>query len=109
MIFNGMASCLISAHSGSSPCCPGTSVYALPVMTRVSMRSKIKVYGDHDGHNDHYWHDGYVKHSDHSAKGQHEGHGELSFVSNEHGDQDEHHAELSMSMNLVLGFPPSRP
>ena len=64
---------------------------------------------DHDGHNDNYRHDGYVKHSDHSAKGQHEGHGELSFVSNEHGDQDEHHAELSMSMNLGLGFPPSGP
>ena len=33
----------------------------------------------------------------------------LSVVSNEHGDHDEHHAELSMSMNLDLGFPPSGP
>ena len=33
----------------------------------------------------------------------------LSVLSNEHGDHDEHHAELSMSMNLGLGFPPSGP
>ena len=71
-----MTSYLISAHRGGGPCCPGTSVYALPAMTKVSMRSKIIVRGDHDVHNDHYQHGGYVKHSDHSAKGQHEGHGD---------------------------------
>ena len=31
----------------------------------------------------------------------------LSVVSNEHGDHDEHHAELSMNLNL--DFPPSGP
>ena len=66
--------------------------------------------GDHDGHNDQYQHGGLsstvimvprVSMKDMAIT--------LSVVSNEHGDHDEHHAELSVSMNLDLGFPPSGP
>ena len=85
-----IASFLISAHRGGGPCCPSTSVYALPVRTRTRLECVVTMMGimiiiSMVGMSSTVIIVPRVGMKDMAIT--------LNVVCNEHGDHDEHHTE----------------